>query len=146
FDYRPVLDHKNAVGVHDSGKTVRDNQRRAALAKFGQRFLDMALRFRIESRRGLVEQDDRAVLDQRPSDGDALALTARKLPAVLADRRVVARGKTHNEIVSVRSLRRRDDVSLGSSKLAERNVVAHRAAEQVHDLADIGDLAAQRAA
>ena len=46
--------------------------------------------FRIERGGGLVEQDDRRVLDQRARDGDALALAAGELQAVLADRRVVA--------------------------------------------------------
>ena len=55
------------------------------LHKFGDRFLDVALGFRIERRGRLVEQDDRRVLDQRARDRDALALAAGKLHAVLAD-------------------------------------------------------------
>ena len=46
----------------------------------------------------------------------------------------------------VRGLCRGDDLRLAGAELAERDVLADRAAEQVHDLADIGDLPAQRAA
>ena len=54
------------------------------------RVLHVALGFRIKRRGRFVEQDDRRVLDQGARDGDALALTAGKLHAVFADRRVVA--------------------------------------------------------
>ena len=86
------------------------------------------------------------VLDQRARDGDALALAAGKLQAVLADRRVVAGRKAEDEIVRVGGLRGGDDLRLAGAELAERDVLADRAAEQVHDLPHIGDLLAQRAA
>ena len=57
------------------------------------RILHQPLGFGIERRGRLVEQDDRRVLDQRARDRDALALPARELQPVLADRRVVAGGK-----------------------------------------------------
>ena len=91
FDDQSALDHENAIGVHDGGEPVGDDERRAPLAQFGDCLLDVALGFRIERRGRLVEQDDRRVLDQRAGDRDALALAAGKLQAVLADRRVVAR-------------------------------------------------------
>ncbi len=87
-----------------------------------------------------------AFLDQRAGDGDALALAAGKLHAVLADRRIVAGRKAHDEIVRMRGLGGGDDLRLAGIEPAERDVLADRAAEQVHDLADIGDLLPQRAA
>ena len=103
----------------------------------------MALRFRIECCGGLVEQYDWAILDQRPGNRDALALAAGKLQTMLADRRMVARRESHDEVVGMRGLRRRDDFGVRGAELAERNVLADRTAEQMHDLADIGDLGAQ---
>ena len=120
--------------------------RRAAFAQFGDRLLHVALGFRIERRGRFVEQDDGRVLDQRARDGDALALAAGKLQAVLADRGVVADRKAFDEIVRVGGLCRGDDFLFAGAELAERDVVADRAAEQVHDLAHIGDVLAQRAA
>ena len=60
------------------------------LQSSAMRLLHVALGFGIERRGRLVEQDDRRILDQRARDGDALALAAGELQAVLADRRVVA--------------------------------------------------------
>ena len=106
--------------------------------------LHQPLGFGIERGRRLVEQDDRRILDQRAGDGDALALAARQLQAVLADRRVVAEREAHDEFVGVRGLGGGDDLVLGCAGLAEGDVLADRAAEQEHVLADIGDLPAQR--
>ena len=110
------------------------------------RLLHLPLGFRIERGGGLVEQDDRRVLDQRARDRDALALAAGQLQAVLADRRVVAVRERHDEVVRVGGLGGGDDLVLGRARLAERDVVADRAVEQEHVLPDIGDLLAQRVA
>src|ERR1700676_820881 len=146
FDDRPVFDDENAIGVHDSGKSVRDDQRRTPLAQFREGLLHMPLGLRIERRSRLVEQDDRDILDQRARDGDALALAAGKLQAVLADRRIVAGREAHDEIVRMCGGGGSDDLRLAGVELAERDVLADRAAKQMHDLADIGDLLAQRTA
>ena len=95
--------------MHDRGEAVRDGKRRAALAQFGDRLLHGALQFRIEGRGGFIEQDDGRVLDQRARDGDALALAAGQLQAVLADRGVVARREAFDEIVGVGGLCGGDD-------------------------------------
>ena len=60
--------------------------------------------------------------------------------------RVVAGREAHDEIVRMRRLGGGDDLGLAGAEPAERDVLADGAAEQVHDLADIGDLLAQRAA
>ena len=65
---------------------------------------------------------------------------------MLADRGVVTGRKAHDEFVSVRGLGGGDDLSLRGAELAERDVVADGAAEQMHDLADIGNLPPQRGA
>ena len=105
--------------------------RGAAGAQFADRLLDMALGFGIERGGRLVEQDDRRVLDQRPRDGDALALAAGELQAVLADLRVVAGREAHDEIVRMGGLGGGDDLRFAGAELAERDVVADGAAEQV---------------
>ena len=118
FDHRAVLDHQDAVGMHDGGQPVRDHQRGAALAQFGDRLLHVALGFGIERSGRLVEQDDRRILDQRARDLDALALPAGELQAVLADRRVVALRERHDEVVRMRGLGGSDDLGLGRAELA----------------------------
>ena len=79
FGDRAVLDDKDAVGIDDGVQPVRDHDRRAALAETLDGALHLPLGFGIERGGGLVEQDDRRVLEQRARDRDALALAAGQL-------------------------------------------------------------------
>ena len=65
FDDQSALDHENAIGMHDGGETVGDHNRRAPLAQFGDRLLDVALGFGVERRRSLVEQDGASLISAR---------------------------------------------------------------------------------
>ena len=64
---------------------MRDDEGGAALHQRLQRLLDLRLGRRVERAGRLVEDQDRRVLQQRPGDGEALALAARKRDAALAD-------------------------------------------------------------
>src|SRR5262249_38545762 len=92
FDDRPILDDEDAIGVDDGMQTMRDHDGRSSLAQVLDRALNLPLGFRIERSRRLVEQNDRRVLEQGACDGDALALAARDLQAVLAGLCVVSAG------------------------------------------------------
>src|SRR5262245_33911867 len=140
FDDRAVLDHEDAVGMHDRGQAVSYDQRGSAFTQMTHRVLDLALRFAVEGSGRLVEQDDRRVLDQRARDRDALALPARQLQPVLTDRRVVSSRKAHDEIVGIGGPGGRNDRLFGCAPPAERDVFANRRTEQMHVLADIADL------
>ena len=59
FDDHAVLDHQDAIRVHDRRKPMRDDESGAALAQFRQRLLDVPFGFRIERCGRFVEQDDR---------------------------------------------------------------------------------------
>src|SRR3989338_5120668 len=71
-----VVDHENAVHTLDGGEAMSDDDRRAAFHQVVQTFLDVALGDRIEAARGFVEDQDRAVRQDRAGDGYALALAA----------------------------------------------------------------------
>jgi hypothetical protein len=101
------LHHKDRVGVHDRMQAMGDHDRGAVLAEVLDRFLNLPFRFRIERGGRFIEQDDRRVLDQRARDRDALALAPRQLRAVLANRRIVAERKAHDEVVGACRLRGR---------------------------------------
>ena len=110
------------------------------------RLAHLQLGFGIERGGGLVEQDDRRILDQRARNGHALALAAGKLCPMFADRRVVAAREGHDEIMRIGALGGRDDLVLAGARFSEFDVFADRAAEQKRVLPDIGDVLAQRAA
>ena len=65
---------------------------------------------------------------------------------MLADRRVIAEWKRHDEVVRVGRLGRGDDFGFARIGTADRDVVADRAAEQEYVLSDIGNLPTQRLA
>ena len=82
---RGRLEHHDRVRVGHRRQAVRDDQRRLALRGALQLGLDRALVGRIERRGGLVEDQDRRVLQQRARDRHALLLAAAQLQAALAD-------------------------------------------------------------
>ena len=66
-----------------------------------ERVLHQPLGFVVERGRGLVEDQDRRVLQHRARDRDALALAAGQQRAVLADRRVHALRQAVDEFAGV---------------------------------------------
>ena len=144
FDRRAVFDHENPVRANNRLQAVRDDDRGAAGLESLQRLLHLALGFGVQRRRRLVEQQDRRVLENRARDGDALALAAGELRALFADVGVVAVGELQDEVVSMRLARRRLDLVIGGAGLAERDVVADRAAKQKDILRNERDSVANR--
>ena len=76
-----------------------------------QRQLDPRLGGGVDRRRGVVEDQDARVDQQRARDRDALALTARERQPALADDRVVAVGQRLDELVRLRLARRASTTS-----------------------------------
>ncbi len=143
FHDLPVLDHQNDVGIHDGRQPMGDHQSCAPLAQFGDRLLDVMFGFGIERRSRFVEQDDRGLLHQRSRDGDALALTAGELQAVLTDGRFVAQPEAEDEIMRMRRLGGGYDVGLGRCQIPDGDVLANRPPKKLYDLPHIGDFATQ---
>ena len=85
-----ALEHVDAVGVHDRGQPVRDQDRHHVLARphLADRLADLLLGQRVERRRRLVEDQQVRPAQQRARDRQALLLAARHLHAALADHRV----------------------------------------------------------
>ena len=121
-----------------------DGQRRAAGLQFADRRVDLALGLHVEVGRGLVEDQDRRVLEQRPRDGEALALAAGDLGAHLADRRLVAVRQAVDPGLEIRAPRRLVDLGLGRVRLAHADVVADGGVEDVvalgHDRHEVPQL------
>src|SRR5271165_2116091 len=146
LDYTAAIDNTNFVGLRHRRQAVGDDDRGAALAQRAQRLLDRLLGLGIERRSRFVEEDEWGVLEKGAGDGDALALPAGELHAVLAARRVVPALESHDEVVRISRLGGGDDFLLARAWPAHRDVVAHRTLEQKILLRDIGDLPAKRSA
>ena len=110
---------------------MRQDQRGASGHQPIQRLLDHRLVLRVHRRQRLVQHQDRRVAQQRPGDGDALALAARQARAAFADHGLVAVGQRLDEVVRVGGAGDGDEVGLAGVGAAQTQVVLDRAVEQV---------------
>ena len=90
LDHAALVQHQHLVGVFDGRQPVRDDQRRAVGHQVVERVLHQAFGFGVERGGGLVEDQDRRVLQHRARDREALALAAGQR-AALARRCAVSR-------------------------------------------------------
>src|SRR5439155_26467092 len=81
-DRAPIEDH-NAVGAADRRQPVCNHHDRPSHYQVAQGPLDEQLGLRVKLGGGLVENEQRRILEQSPGDGDALALAAREALAAL---------------------------------------------------------------
>ena len=122
---------------------MRDEERRAALHRRVHRGNDLVLGARIDRRRGIVEQKNRRLQQQRARDGETLLLSAGKSDARLAENRVVALRQGRHEIVRGGDARRLFDLLARGIGMAERDVCRDGRAEQKALLKNEADVAAQ---
>ena len=143
FDQLAALEHDDAVRVGHARKTVGDDQRGAAALQMIERLLDGRFVFRVNTRQGFVQHQDRCVLEQRAGDGQALALPARQAHAALTDERRVAIGQLENELMRVGGAARRLQLLRCGPRPRDVQVVSDAAIKQVRVLRNHGDLASQ---
>src|SRR5262245_4456010 len=98
--------------VANRAGTMRDDEAGTSCDQPIERLDDARLGSSVDSAGRLIQQEDRRIPQERPSERDALALAARQSQTALADRRVVPLGETHNEIMRISGFRRRDDLFL----------------------------------
>ena len=141
-DEKPVHrgDRREAVGDRDDGLAVHQR---------GEVLLDDRLHLRVERAGGLVEHEDRSILEEHPRDGDALALPARELDPTLADMRLESAPtgrvlQLRDELVRPRPAGGGQHLLLARAAPPVGDVVEHRAVQQRGVLGDHPDVAAQR--
>ena len=103
--------------------------------------VDALLHLHVDGARGVVEDQDRRVDEQRAGDGDALALAARQRVAALADHGVVPLGQVTDEAGGTGRLGGRPDLVHGGIGPSVGDVLPDRHREEeglVEDDADVG--------
>ncbi len=126
----------------DGGQAVRNDESRAIADQLLQGCLDMPLRLRIQRRGGLVENQNRCILQQRARDRDPLALPPRQQHAPVAHHGVEPKGQIANELHGVRSFRCTLHLCI-RDLTSKSDVVAYRVIKQHDFLADHGYLLTQ---
>ena len=89
---------------------MRDDERRAARRQLGQRLLHRLLALVVEGACGLVQYENRRILEEDAGNGDALLLAAREARAALPHLRLVAIGQGKRKLVHARSAARLGDL------------------------------------
>src|SRR5439155_3324274 len=95
--------------------------------------------FRIERARRLIEEQDRRIAQDRPANGDALALATRKRDAAFADFGVIAFRQGLSEFLDMSGARRRLDFGERCFGPAEADIVENAAGEDDRILRHDGD-------
>ena len=110
---------------------------RLALSSIQQRPQHGSLVEAVQIAGRLVEQNERRIMQEHARKADALALAARQRIAQFADRRVQALRKTRDQTGQRRLLAGLHELLGGSIGLGERDVIPHRAGEQMRLLRHI---------
>ena len=138
-----VLEDDDQVGAADRREPVGDDERRPAGEEPAQRPLDAPLGADVDARGRLVEDEDARVGEQRPGEGDELALAEREPAAALGDLRLVAVLELEDEVVGADRAGRGGDFLVRRVGAAERDVLAHGAGEEEALLRDDAELPAE---
>ena len=77
FDDLARFQHHHPVEIAQRGEAMRDRDHGAPAHQAAERLADRLLGFAVERGGGLVEQQDRRILQERARNGNALALAAR---------------------------------------------------------------------
>ena len=138
-----IVEHDDAIGEGNRREAVGDDQRRPTLHDLLERAANAALRGGIDGGRGVVEDQDARIEQQRAGNRDALALATREGQAALAHESLVAIGQLFDKRRRLCTLGRLAYLSVRRLGLAEGDVVADRGGEEVGVLGDDADRAAQ---
>ena len=103
----------------------------------------MSLGLDVDARRGLVEDQQPRIDEQRAGEGDQLALADREPAAALPDLFVVAARQLLDEAIGADLVRGGLDLGACRRRAAEGDVLVDRAVEQEALLRHHGDLGAQ---
>ena len=116
LDDRAVIEHHDAVGLLDRRQAMRNDERRAIARQLRKRRLDAPLGVGIERRGGLIQNQDRRILQDRARDRDALPLAAREQRAAIA----------HQGVEPLRQLVGKLHHVGGSRRILDRLRASHR--------------------
>ena len=136
-----LVDEEHPVGELDGGHAVGHDHRRRVegVAKAGQ---DLGLHERVHGGRGVIEHEHARPADERPSERDPLALTARERHTPLAGDGVEALREGEHERLGPSDPGRRRDV-LGGVGLAHGDVLDDGVGEEERLLEHHADRGAQ---
>src|SRR5579883_284210 len=130
FHDSALLKHQNAVGVADSREPVSNQDGGAMLQDQIKPFLNLGLGQRVYAGGGLVEDENRGVLQQHASKGDKLALSKREGTTGLTYQGVQTLGKGIEPIATANTLSYRGYFLVAGVGTGVANIIGDSAREQ----------------
>src|SRR5215218_6241363 len=124
LDDAPGRHHEDAVAMDHRFEAVGDEHDRAATAKREKRLDEAPLVLGVEGARRLVEDQERRPAQERPGDGDALALAAGEVLPTLGENGVVSFGLLGDERRGACEPRRLGDLGPARARPAIADVLA----------------------
>ena len=125
-----MLDDEDLVGAANGCEPVRDDDRRTAVQQPVERLLDQDLRWSVDVRRRLVEDQDAGISEERACDRDQLPLASREAGAALAHDVVESLLEACGHAVDADRRRGLAHLFVGRVGTGETDVVRDRAGEQ----------------
>lgn len=89
----PVLHKQNEIRIPNRGKPVGDDEGGPALGDGEHRFADPLFRYRIHGAGGLIQNQDRRILEYGPGDGQKLPFSLAQGGTALGEQGVISLGK-----------------------------------------------------
>src|SRR5215813_1691782 len=99
LDDLSLLHHHDHVGVANRRQSVSNDDGGAAARQLTEGPHDGIFGLRVQGARRLVHDENRRIFQERASEGDTLALAARKQGTALSNRGVIPRPEPHDELV-----------------------------------------------
>ena len=96
----PLIQYENLVGTLHCFESVCNHNDSLTLGEFSNCLLQKRLIFGVYVGGGFVEDNNRSVLQQGPSNGDTLFFTAGNGGAALANHRIIPIGKGTDKVVA----------------------------------------------
>src|SRR5215204_7038083 len=125
-----VLDHEDPIYVAHQPELVGYDEGGAAPGQDAPIVLHGARRLGVEAGLGLVQDQDGALPEHRPRDGDALALPPREALPALREQRVVGLRQLPDKPVRPGKIRRALDLPPLRPRLPVADVLRHRRPEE----------------
>ena len=139
----PLIQYKDLIRLLDSFHPVRNHNQCFPSSQGLDSLLQLHLVLRVNIGRGLVQNDDRRILEHGPGDGEPLAFSAGDRGAALTDDGIVAVRQGRDKVMAPGRLCRGHHLLMGGVRLAELDVVLNAVVEQVHALKDHTEIAHQ---
>ena len=130
IDDLALLHDQDLIAIDQGGEAVGDDDHGPPAGDAQQVGIDHRFALRIEGAGGLVEDQDARIVDERPRNGEALALAAGEIGRALLDIGLVAIGHALDEFLGAGKPRSLHSIGEREPGAARDDVVPDRAAEQ----------------